>query len=294
MSEVIEKLRILIGGTNEERNKIKTYIIYCLIMLAICYLSNVILLRLDFTVKGILWIINFMFIVFGGYILIYAVKTTNKLNVNNAYIEELENSNKKLIEENDKIRLLKHDFNNILQAVNGYVKTEDIPSLKVYMKKLIGDINETETIKVANKQFLSNTAIVSILNKAYDKAKKENVNINFEIMYDLSLLKEYEYELTRILGIFLDNAIEAEREEEDKNIDVLFLKMNNDKYIIIENTCKNKDIDLEKIYTKEFSTKKGNTGLGLWEVRNIVNKIEEMSLNTVIENERFKHILKVS
>lgn len=294
MSEVIEKLRILIGGTNEERNKIKTYIIYCLIMLAICYLSNVILLRLDFTVKGILWIINFMFIVFGGYILIYAVKTTNKLNVNNAHIEKLENSNKKLIEENDKIRLLKHDFNNILQAVNGYVKTEDIPSLKVYMKKLIGDINETETIKVANKQFLSNAAIVSILNKAYDKAKKENVNINFEIMYDLSLLKEYEYELTRILGIFLDNAIEAEREEEDKNIDVLFLKMNNDKYIIIENTCKNKDIDLEKIYTKEFSTKKGNTGLGLWEVRNIVNKIEEMSLNTVIENERFKHILKVS
>ena len=100
--------------------------------------------------------------------------------------------------------------------------------------------------------------------------------------------------LGRILGIFLDNAIEAEREEEDKNIDVLFLKMNNDKYIIIENTCKNKDIDLEKIYTKEFSTKKGNTGLGLWEERNIVNKIEEMSLNTVIENERFKHILKVS
>ena len=124
------------------------------------------------------------------------------------------------------------------------------------------------------------------------KAKKENIDIKFEIMFELKLLKKYEYELIRILGIFLDNAIEAELDEENKVIEVLFFKDANCKRIIIENTC-TKNVDIDKIYTKEFSTKKGNTGLGLWEVKNFVDNNPNFSLETTLENNSFKHTLYI-
>ena len=130
------------------------------------------------------------------------------------------------------------------------------------------------------------------LNRMNSKAIQENVEITFEIMYELNLLNKYEYELIRILGIFLDNAIEAERGEEEKKVEVLFVKDKESKYIIIENNC-TKEVDIDKIYTKDFTTKEGNTGLGLWEVKNIVENNPNLFLETKVENNSFKHILKV-
>ena len=204
----------------------------------------------------------------------------------------LEEKNKNLLEVTDNIRCFKHDFNNIIQAMNGYIQTEDIPSLKKYVKKMIKDVNETDDSKIGNEFLLNNKAITNLLKSKNVKAKKENIDIKFEIMFELKLLKKYEYELIRVLGIFLDNAIEAQREEDDKVIEVLFFKDANCKRIIIENTC-TKNIDIDKIYTKEFSTKKGNTGLGLWEVKNFVDNNPNFSLETTLENNCFKHTLYI-
>lgn len=234
-------------------------------------------------------------LVFTGLLIIFinlSLIRTYKLNKSLSYIESLETDKRILTKENDKIRIFKHDFNNIIQAMNGYIQTEDIPSLKTFVKKMIKDVNDTEEINIGNKFLLNNKAITNLLNRKAVKAKKENIDINFEVMFDLHLLKKYEYDLVRILGIFLDNAIEAEREEENKKIEVLFLRDGDCKFIKIENSC-TKEIDLDKIYTKEFSTKKGNTGLGLWEVRNLVNSNPNFSLETTLENNSFKHMLKI-
>ena len=42
--------------------------------------------------------------------------------------------------------------------------------------------------------------------------------------------------------------------------------------LIIENTYTNKQICIDKIFEKDFSTKPHNTGLGLWEVKKILSK----------------------
>ena len=291
MNSVLGKIRLLYEGKVEEVSVVMKCVFYTILVVLVACLISIILFKLKLKVISVE---NFVIVGLCGYILVYSFNTINIITKEKKHIKELENSNKILLEENDKIRIIKHDFNNILQVMDGYVEIEDVSSLKRYMKKLIGEINETESIKVINKSFLNNCALASLLKKKYSKAKKENINITLEIMYELKLLQKYEYELTRILGIFLDNAIEAEKEECNKMISVLFYKDRNYKYIIIENTFENKMIDINKIYEKEFSTKKGNTGLGLWEVRNIIDRIDAMSLKTIIENNCFKHILKVS
>lgn len=242
--------------------------------------------------KSITYISNFIFM---GLLIIYInFNVFKNFNINKklVYIQTLESDRNRLSTENDRIRTFKHDFNNIIQAMNGYIQTEDIPSLKTYIKKMIKDVNDTDDSKIGNEFLLNNKAITNLLKSKNVKAKKENIDIKFEIMFELKLLKKYEYELIRVLGIFLDNAIEAERDEENKVIEVLFFKDANCKRIIIENTC-TKNVDIDKIYTKEFSTKKGNTGLGLWEVKNFVDNNPNFSLETTLENNCFKHTLYI-
>ncbi len=101
-------------------------------------------------------------------------------------------------------------------------------------------------------------------------------------LLDLNTLKMKIYEFARILGILLDNAIEASKECEDKIINITFRNdtKNNRQLIIIENTYNNKDVNTEEIFNKGFSGKDGHTGLGLFEVRKIIKKNKNSNLYT--------------
>src|SRR5699024_123874 len=101
-------------------------------------------------------------------------------------------------------------------------------------------------------------------------------------LLDLSKLNMKIYEFARILGILLDNAIEASLECEEKLINLTFREdsRNSRQLIIVENTYKNKDVDTEKIFEKGVSEKEEHSGLGLWEVRKIVKKNKNINLFT--------------
>lgn len=107
-------------------------------------------------------------------------------------------------------------------------------------------------------------------------------------MYLITNLPEY-------FGILLDNSIEAAEECEEKIINVSFRKdlSVNRQLLVIENTYKNKDIDTIKIFKKAYSTKKNNTGLGLWEVNQILNKHKDLSLFTSKNNTYFSQQLEI-
>ena len=112
--------------------------------------------------------------------------------------------------------------------------------------------------------------------------------MNLEVFLDLSTLNMKIYEFTRILGILMDNAIEAAYECEDKIINV---EMRKDfkvdrQLLIIENTYNQKEVDIDKIFEKGYSSKANNTGLGLWEVRQILKKSSNLNLFTT-KNEIF-------
>ena len=62
----------------------------------------------------------------------------------------------------------------------------------------------------------------------------------------------------------------------------------NRQLVIIENTYKNKDVNLDLIFDKGFTSKPGNTGLGLWKVREILKKNENLNLFTTKNDEYFR------
>ena len=103
------------------------------------------------------------------------------------------------------------------------------------------------------------------------------------------------YEFARILGILLDNAIDAASECDKKVLNIVFRNdsKNSRNIILIENTYKDKSVNISEIFNKGVSGKENHTGLGLWEVRNILKKNNNVNLHTEKTDKYFSQQLEI-
>ena len=229
----------------------------------------------------------------------YSLLSTNKLDITTRDLEEAQLYNRTLTILHDSIRGFKHDFHNIVQSIGGYADRGDLEGLRVYYRQLLQDCSRTNNLTALNPEVINNPAIYNVMATKYHKADEIGVQINLGIFIDLNEIEKHMkiYEFTRILGILLDNAIEAASECENKIIHVSFRKEQNRRrlLVIIDNTYKNKDINVDKIYEKDFSTKSKttNSGLGLWEVRQILKKNNNLNLFTTKSEEFFSQQFEI-
>lgn len=229
----------------------------------------------------------------------YSLLSTNKLDTTTRDLEEAQLYNKTLTILHDSIRGFKHDFHNIVQSIGGYADRGDLEGLRIYYRQLLQDCGRTNNLTALNPEVINNPAIYNVLATKYHKADEIGVQINLGIFINLNEIEKHMkiYEFTRILGILLDNAIEAASECENKIIHVSFRKEQNRRrlLVIIDNTYKNKDVNVDKIYEKDFSTKskETNSGLGLWEVRQILKKNNNLNLFTTKSEEFFSQQFEI-
>ena len=103
------------------------------------------------------------------------------------------------------------------------------------------------------------------------------------------------YEFARILGILLDNAIDAASECKEKILNITFRNedKNHRNVIQIENTYKDKNVDLNNIFNKGISGKEKHTGLGLWEIKQFLKKNNNINLYTSKTDKYFSQQLEI-
>ncbi len=151
------------------------------------------------------------------------------------------------------------------------------------------------SLYILNPEIINNPGIYNLLSTKYTEAESKNIKVNMSLLLDLNNLKMKVYEFARILGILLDNAIEASDECNDKIINIVF--RNDEKrhrqLISIENTYKDKNVDTIKIFGKGISGKENHTGLGLWEVNKILKKNNNVSIFTTKNNKYFSQQLEI-
>ena len=125
----------------------------------------------------------------------------------------------------------------------------------------------------------------------YYEADQLDIQINLNVFLDLNEIEQRMkiYDFTRILGILLDNAIDAAKECDKKILNVTFRKeiSNNMIVVIIQNTYNNKDVNTEDIFQKGISSKENHSGLGLWKVRQILMRNNNLNLFTTKNDEFF-------
>lgn len=281
-----------------KKNKILFFITTVLGMLAI---GSQIYLIVFYSDKMPIAIIVISIVSLLAYFIIsmYSLFSTNKLDTTSRNLEEAQLYNKTLTILHDSMRGFKHDFHNIVQGIGGYIDRNDMAGLDKYYRQLLQDCTRTNNLTALSPELINNPAIYNVLATKYHRADEDGIQINLEILMDLNAIEQHVkiYEFTRILGILMDNAIEAAIECEQKIINVTFRKENNKHrfLMIIENTYLNKDIDTEKIYEKLYSTKskKTNSGIGLWEVRQILKRNNNLNLFTTKNDDFFKQQFEI-
>lgn len=218
-----------------------------------------------------------------------------KLELTSIELQQSKEYNKTLEFLYDSIKAFKHDFNNIIQTIGGYANSNDLEGLKTYYNQLFIDCQKINELSTLNPNVVNNPGVYCLLTTKYQKAEAQGIKIHIDFFLNLNLLNMKIYEFTRILGILLDNAIEASTVCDNKVINVIFntKACNNMQYVLIENTYNEKNIDTEKIFEKGYSSKPENTGLGLWEVRQILNKNNNLNLFTSKDDLFFRQQLEI-
>ena len=135
-----------------------------------------------------------------------------------------------------------------MHSIGGYIKTNNITDLKKYYDKLIPECFCINNLHRFHSQLMQNPALYSIISDKYNLAEKNNIKMSLNISTNLNNLRIDDYSLTRIIGILLDNSIEASKECTSKIVNISFEENKNKQSIIIENTFQNKNITLKNIY----------------------------------------------
>ena len=226
---------------------------------------------------------------------IYSLTKTTQLELTSLNLEQEKENNRILKEMQDELRGFRHDFSNIMCTIGGYVQVKDMDGLTNYYSQIQKDVSKMNNLGSLNSEVINNPAIFILISSKYSKALEFGINMNINVFLDLNNLNMKIYEFTRTLGILLDNAIEAAKECDEKiiNIEIRKDSSRNRQLLTIENTYNNKDVDTDKIFEKKYSTKKGNSGLGLWEVRQILKKNNNLNLFTTKNNIFFKQQLEM-
>lgn len=240
-------------------------------------------------------ILSFIFLVSFFALSIYSFTRIIKLATTTKSLENAEEYNKSLENLYDQVKGFKHDFNNIMSTISGYIDNNDISGLKTYFSEVKRDCKITNDISLLNPRIINNPGIYSLLNNKYFKATKLGINMSIEFFLDLNDLNVNIYKFSRALGILLDNALEAASLCDEKIVRVIFRREdnNNRDVIIIKNTYSNKDVNTEEIFKKGVSGKENHSGIGLWEVRNYIKKSQNLNLFTSKNSKYFSQQLEI-
>ncbi len=101
-------------------------------------------------------------------------------------------------------------------------------------------------------------------------------------------------DLARILGIFLDNAIEAALETNQPQIGLNIIQNQDGVSVIISNCFQDNGVRLDRLRQKGFSTKSGHQGIGLSNVQKIINSYDNVLLETIIRRGCFMQHMELA
>ncbi|MCL2286822.1 MAG: GHKL domain-containing protein [Firmicutes bacterium] len=205
------------------------------------------------------------------------------------YIHDLEESYKAL-------RTIKHDYVNILTSFKLYIDSGDITGLQKYYYGELSEINKellNQDKLMGSLQNVDISEVKSILMYKASAAALQQVDVAVEALDPIESLGAPTVIVCQILGILMDNAIEAAVETDEKKLIIAIVKNQNSKSFIIKNTWQSKDIPMAKMFELGFSTKADGRGVGLHTARSYTEKIKGLYLQTETSQEFFTQTLTV-
>lgn len=151
----MKNLKITLFEDIDRKNKLIIFINFSFGIITLVIQSCILFYYVD-TLPIILTFLSFIPLLAYLIISIFSLTRVMKLTLTTRKLESAEEYNKTLHILHDNVRGFKHDFDNIVTTIGGYIRTEDIEGLKSYYLQLEDDCQRVNNLYLLNPEIINN------------------------------------------------------------------------------------------------------------------------------------------
>ena len=275
---------------------LKTFFVF---LLPLCFIFNVYLVLTYYSNHSILYIIINNISIYLILIIVYILikKENEYTKIYDKYNTTI-NSLKEYEDILDKYRVSNHENKNQLLTIRNMIVEKDKKVAKYIDELVKNKIKDDEKIMQEVSVIPAGGLRGLIYSKILDM-KEKNIEYELNISKDIrtvdlinNLNDSDMLDICQIIGVYIDNAIEAVIDIKDKYINFDMYLENNYLVFEISNYYKGK-IELDKLEEKGYTTKSNGHGYGLSLTKEIISSNKKLKNEKRLSKETFTQVLKI-
>lgn len=195
----------------------------------------------------------------------------------------------------NEIRGFRHDYAGMLVSMQMAIDSKDLQEIdRIYNEVLVKANQKLRSDKYTyfDLNNIEDSALRSLIAQSIVYARNNDVEFTLEVKDIITRLSIDLLDLVRIMSVLLNNAVEGAAESYLKQMEVAVIKMDLETVIVIQNSCRITMTPSEDLFELGFSTKGRNRGIGLNNVKEILDKYENIILETEMEDSTFRQIIR--
>lgn len=195
----------------------------------------------------------------------------------------------------NEIRGFRHDYTGMLISLRLAIESKDLQEIdRVYSEVLVKANQKLRSDKYTyfDLNNIEDSALRSLIAQSIVNAKTNDVEYTLEVKDIITPLSMELLDLVRVMSVLLNNAVEGAVESYQKQLEVAIIKLDLETLVVIQNSCKKRKVKSEDLFELGFSTKGRHRGLGLNNVKEILGKYDNVILETEIDNDVFKQVIR--
>lgn len=270
----------------------------CLIVLFLFLTVNILLVAIYARNDLNILFINTFFITAYSFIVYMLLNEKNQnisvKNENKILISSLNEYEKML----DYQRIANHENKNQLLVIKSMMEKNDTKLIE-YINEIIEEKREDSEVIYTKAKRIPSGGLQGLVYQKMLVMQENKIEINLNINKDvrkidlLNISSKLNYDICRIVGVILDNAIEETIKFNEKEREILISMYVDDGFVIEISNHFVDSMDLGKIFDKGYTTKSKGHGYGLALLKKIVSENKNIINETKIINNLFVQIIKI-
>ena len=192
------------------------------------------------------------------------------------------------------IRSFRHDYLNILTSLKLGIENQDLHAIQRIYEDVLKESGKSfydKKFDIARLSNIKNDAVKSVLSAKLLEAQNIGIDITVEVEEPIDDFQIEVLDFITILSILCDNAIEASQKAKNAKLSVALIKSERALVVVVENTTDAEKVDVTHLFERGVSTKGEGRGLGLYNVKQILDCYPKSSISTRSTNYQFSQTI---
>lgn len=224
------------------------------------------------------------------------LKKNHELSLQQAQSEIMRDYARRMEGLYEEIRVFRHDYRNILATMQHYIDEENTEALKEYFHRTIlrgAPVLSDDGFALGRLHWLEDDAVKSLLYTKIVSILNHQIQFELEIAEHVPALPMDSLTLCRILGILLDNALEASLESPEKKLRISIVTTDAAVIFTVTNSTLPLPVPVGRLLQRGYSSKENHEGIGLATVAGLLDSCPCANLSTKCEDNVFCQALEI-